>query len=180
LSNIDYAAFTEQGKLNWPLILGLAVIKLFDALTQEEGFQSPQKVREASLAVLNAIPTSWVSDDSQFAADMKRVIIYEKLDRRREWCTRKVGKAICIHLNDGTDCPQCEKFEGCHEREERIEPWRLFHSAVDVFDRRNLISKPVFREILKGNKSQRKAKLSDALTKTSDEVESAEEVDTDE
>lgn len=133
--------FEEQGlvlgdKINWAYILAQAVIALHNALLQEEGSQSEQKVREASLAVFNSIPTSWVKTDPQFAEDLKNCFDVVETDDRNIWCGKRVGS------------PKIRK-------EEKLNPWRLYHAAVDVFDRRNMLSKPVFTEILTGNKFQK-------------------------
>jgi hypothetical protein len=130
--------FEEQGlvlgdRINWAFVLAKAVITLHDALCKVEGEQSEQQVREASLAVYNSIPTSWVSSDQKFADDLKNCFDVIKIDDRKEWCGRKVGK------------PKIRK-------EDKLNPWRLYHACVDVFDRRNLLNKPIFTEIMTGRK----------------------------
>ena len=132
----------EQGlvlgdRMNWPYILATSVINLHNAIRKVEGEQSEQEVREAALAVFNSIPSAWVLADDQFREDLKKCFDSVEFDKRREWCGRKVGP------------PKIE-------REERLNPWRLYHTCVDVFNRRNLLSKPVFTEVATGRKFQKK------------------------
>jgi hypothetical protein len=63
-----------------------------------------------------------------------------EIDDRAEWCGKKVG------------APKIRK-------EERLNPWRLYHTCVDVFHRRNLLSKPIFTEIATGRHFQKDKKV---------------------
>jgi len=108
-------------------------MNLFNAIVKVEGEQSTQEVREASLAVFNSIPTSWIKMDDQFRKDLEECFVEVEVDERREWCGQKVGP------------PKIRK-------EKQLEPWRLYHTCVDVFQRRHLLSKPVFQEIMTGRR----------------------------
>lgn len=126
-------SLTLGDRINWPFILGTSVMNLFNAIVKVEGEQSDQEVREAALAVFNSIPTSWIKSDPQFAKDLEECFDKIEVDERKEWCGRKVGEPNI-------------------KNEDRLNPWRLYHACVDVFQRRNLLSKPVFQEIMTGKR----------------------------
>lgn len=123
--------------MNWAYILATSIINLHSAIVKVEGEQSEQEVREAALAVYNSIPTAWVLADPQFKEDLKKCFDTIETDGRAEWCGKKVGK------------PKIKK-------EEQLNPWRLYHTCVDVFHRRNLLSKPIFTEIMTGKRFKEK------------------------
>ena len=134
--------FEEQGltlgdRINWPFILGTSILNLYSSIVKVEGEQSEQEVREAVLAVFNSIPTSWIKSDPQFKKDLEECFDPVEIDDRKEWCGRKVGQ------------PKIRK-------EDRINPWRLYHACVDVLQRRSLLSKPVFKEIATGKRYQKR------------------------
>lgn len=106
-------------------------MNLHSSIIKVEGEQSEQEVREAALAVFNSIPSAWVIADKVFLEDLNKCFDTVETDDRTEWCGRKVGK------------PKIKK-------EDRLNPWRLYHTCVDVFHRRNLLNKPVFNEIMTG------------------------------
>jgi len=128
----------EQGlvlgdRMNWAYILANAVMNLHTAIVKVEGQQSEQETKEAALAVFNSIPTAWVVSDEQFSKDLKKCFDETEVDQRAEFCGRKVGK------------PKIKK-------EQRLNAWRLYHTCVDVFHRRNLLNKPVFNEVMTGRR----------------------------
>lgn len=114
-------------RLNWPYILGNAVLNFHNSIIKIEGAQSEQEVREAALCLYNSIPSAWVKVDKQFEKDLKEAIKEEKVDVRKEWCGRKVGKP---------------KFE----KQEKLDPYKLYHACINVFQRRGLLSKTIFTE----------------------------------
>jgi len=74
-----------------------------------------------------------VLSDPKFQEDLKKCFDVIETDGRKEWCGKKVGPPKVL-------------------KEERLNPWRLYHTCVDVFNRRNLLSKPVYTEIATGRK----------------------------
>ena len=137
--------FEEQGlvlgdRINWAFILATSVLNLHTAIVKVEGEQSTQEIREAALAVFNSIPTAWVVADKQFREDLGKCFDIIKVDDRVEWCGRKVGN------------PKIRK-------EEVLNPWRLYHTCVDVFNRRNLLSKPIFTEIATGRRFKKEKQI---------------------
>lgn len=136
--------FEEQGlvlgdRINWAYILATSVMNLHAAIVKVEGEQSTQEIREAVLAVFNSIPTAWVVADDQFREDLGKCFDISEVDNRREWCGLKVG-AFKIR------------------KEECLNPWRLYHTCVDVFHRRHLLSKPIFTEIMTGRHFKKEKK----------------------
>jgi len=117
-----FPSLTIKDKINWPFILGDMVLKFHEAIVKVEGEQSEQEVREAVLALNASIPTSWKESDPSYRTEASKAVIKRKIDVRKEWCGHKVGK------------PK-------YEREEIIDPYRLFNCIVDLLDRRGLISR---------------------------------------
>jgi len=109
-------------RINYPFIIASAILKFHDAIIKVEGEQSEQEVREAAVSLYNSIPSSWWDD--KFQDDKKKAVIKEKVDMRREWCGRKVGKP---------------KFK----TELKVEPYKLFHACIDLIDRRHLLNKVI-------------------------------------
>jgi hypothetical protein len=114
-------------RINWPYILAVAVLKFQEAIVKVEGEQSEQEVREAALFLRSLIPDAWVKADEKWKEELKKVVITKKVDMRKEWCGRRVGKP---------------KFQN----EEIVEPYKLGHACVNVFHRRGLLSKTIFTE----------------------------------
>jgi len=107
--------------------LGNAILNFHNAIVKPEGLQSEQEVREAALCLYNSIPTQWIKVDTEFAKDLKTAVTKREVDARKEWCGQKVGKP---------------KFE----KEEIIDPYKLYHACINVFQRRGLLSKTIFTE----------------------------------
>ena len=114
-------------RINWPYILGQGVINFQTSIIKVEGEQSEQEVREAALCLYNSIPDAWIKADKEFEKDIKKAVQTRKVDARKEWCGRRVGKP---------------KFE----KEDYIDPYKLYHACVNVFHRRGLLSKTIFTE----------------------------------
>ena len=114
-------------RINWPYILGQGVINFQTSIIKVEGEQSEQEVREAALCLYNSIPDAWIKADKEFEKDIKKAVQTRKVDARKEWCGKKVGKP---------------KFE----KEDFIDPYKLYHACVNVFHRRGLLSKTIFTE----------------------------------
>ena len=114
-------------RINWPYILGQGVINFQTSIIKVEGEQSEQEVREAALCLYNSIPDAWIKADKEFEKDIKKAVQTRKVDARKEWCGKRVGKP---------------KFE----KEDFIDPYKLYHACVNVFHRRGLLSKTIFTE----------------------------------
>jgi len=114
-------------RINWPYILGSAVINFHGSIIKVEGQQSEQEVREAALCLYNSIPKAWIKADNEFDREIKQAVKTKKVDARKEWCGRKVGK------------PK-------YRREDYVDPYKLYNACVNVFHRRGLLSKTVFTE----------------------------------
>lgn len=114
-------------RINWPYILGNAVLNFHNSIIKVEGEQSEQEVREAALCLYNSIPKAWIKADKEFEKEIKEAVKTRKVDARREWCGRRVGKP---------------KFE----KENFIDPYKLYNCCVNVFQRRGLLSKTIFTE----------------------------------
>lgn len=114
-------------RINWPYILGMGVVNFQNSIIKVEGEQSEQEVKEAALCLYNSIPSAWMKADIEFDKDVKEAIKKRKVDVRKEWCGKKVGPS---------------KFEN----EEYIDPYKLYHACVNIFQRRGLLSKTIYTE----------------------------------
>ncbi len=123
----DLTSLILGDRINWPFILGTSVLNFFNSVVKMEGEQSEQEVREAAITMYNSIPSQWVKADDQFRAELKEAIKEREVDARREWCGKKIGKLKT-------------------KQEEYIDPYKLYHSCVNVFQRRGLLSKTIFTE----------------------------------
>ena len=141
------------------------ILNFCNAIVKPESEQSEQEVRESVMVLFNSVPTSWIENDKYWNEDLKTSIIYEKVDNRNQWCNRRVGIPYCPHLNDSVECPKCEKFDGCPVKEEKVQPYRLFHCVVNCLDRMNMLSKKAKIEVIDG-----KFKITE-LTEDNDGVE---------
>lgn len=114
-------------RINYPYLLANALLNFQNAIIKVEGQQSEQEVREAVLCIYTLIPDVWTKADKDFHKDKKKAVITRKIDVRKEWCHRKIGEP---------------KFED----EEVIDPYKLLHACINVFQRRGLLSKTIFTE----------------------------------
>ncbi|MFX0142206.1 MAG: hypothetical protein ACFFDN_51685 [Candidatus Hodarchaeota archaeon] len=114
-------------RINWPFILGKSVLKFQEAVIKVEGEQSEQEIRESSIVMATLIPDNWTKADKEYKKDKKKAIVKRKVDIRKEWCGRKIGKP---------------KFKV----EKVTDPYALAHACVNVFQRRGLLSKTIFTE----------------------------------
>jgi len=129
LSEQQFPTLTVKDKINYPFILGNALLKFQEAIVKVEGQQSEQEVRESALCLFNLIPTIWYDD--QFKKDLEKATVKVKVDIRNEWCGKKVGKP---------------KFEN----QDQIQPYRLVNAVVDLLERRELLSKKERIEKIEG------------------------------
>ena len=120
---------TIKDKINFPFILGNAILKFHEAIIKAEGFQSEQETREAALVLFNSIPDSWRLSDEQFDKDLKKAVIKTKEDARPIYCGKRVGK------------PRYKTVEV-------IDPYKVYHACLNVMDRRGLLSKSAKEEII--------------------------------
>lgn len=127
MSNQQQEGLVLGDRINFPYILGNAIINFQNAIIKVEGQQSEQEVREAALVIFNLIPSAWTKADTQFTEDKKEATITRQVDVRKEWCGRKVGE------------PKLEP-------EDIVDPYKLFHACINVFQRRGLLSKTMFTE----------------------------------
>jgi len=123
----DQQSLMLGDRINWPFILANAVLKFHEAIVREEGAQSEQQVREAALTLRQSIPDAWIKADEQFKKDLENATITVKVDKRKIFMGRPVGK------------PKIED-------EDDLDPYRLYHACVNVFQRRGLLSKTIFTE----------------------------------
>lgn len=124
-------------RLNWAYFLGSGVLKYLGSIIREEGDLSEQQVRESTLAIFDMCVSNWV--DKQFQEDLKKCLEEVEVDDRKEFCGMKVGKKK-IRI------------------EKKIDAHRLAHAVYDLWDRRNLLSKPVWTEVFTGRKYKGKEK----------------------
>lgn len=124
----------EQGlmlgdRINWPYILGMSILKVDETIVKYEGAQSEQEVREAVLSLYDKIPEAWTANDEKWKKDLEEAIEEIEVDDRNIWCGVRVGEP---------------KFR----KEEKINPHRLLRACVNVFNRRGLLSKTIFQEVM--------------------------------
>ncbi len=124
---IEQQSLMLGDRINWPFILGNGVLKFQTAIVKAEGEQSEQEVREAALALYNSIPDAWTKADDQFRKDIANAITTTKVDKRKIFMGKPVGK------------PKIED-------EESLDPYKLYHACVNVFQRRGLLSKTIYTE----------------------------------
>ena len=141
---------TIRDKVNWSFVLANEILNFCNAIVKPEGLQSEQETREAVMCLFNSLPSSWIENDKDFEEDLKNSVIYAKVDNRAEWCGKRVGKPYCPHLKDAVQCPKCKNFKKCTVKEEKIEPYRLFHCIVNCLDKMNMLSKKSKIEIIDG------------------------------
>ena len=114
-------------RINYPYILATALLKFEEAVVKVEGERSEQETKEAALVVDSFIPDAWIKADSEYKDERQKATLKRKVDTRKEFCGKKVGKP---------------KFED----QEYVEPYKLIHACVNVFQRRGLLSKTIFTE----------------------------------
>ena len=127
MSDVQEASLMLGDRINWPYILGNGVLKFQESIIKVEGEQSEQQVREAALSLFNSIPDAWVKADDKFREDLKEATEEVEVDARPVWCGVRVGpKKVRV--------------------EEKINPYRMYHACVNVFQRRGLLSKTIYTE----------------------------------
>jgi len=123
----DEETLTLGGRINWTYILGRATLKYLETIVKAEGLQSEQEIREAALVMSTLIPDAWIKADKKYSDDKEKAIEKRQVDVRKEWCGQKIGEP---------------KFE----TEEVVDPYKLAHACVNVFQRRGLLSRTIFSE----------------------------------
>lgn len=131
MSDKSELSLTIGDKINWPFILGNAILKFQESIVKPEGMQSDQQVRESAMVLYNMIPSSWYLDDELFVEDLTNATIKIKVDTRTIWCGVRCGE-----LKDHP--PRIE---------EEIDPYRLVNACVNLLDRRGYLSKKVWKQI---------------------------------
>lgn len=124
-------------RINWPYILGMTILKVDETIVRKEGSQSEQQVRESVLAVYDKIPDAWVKTDKQWKKDIDEAIKEIDVDVRPVWGGIKLSEEYC--RNNGIPIT---------EKKEKIDPHKLLHACVNVFQRRSLLSKTIYQEVM--------------------------------
>ncbi len=114
-------------RINYPYILANALLKFQEAVVKVEGERSEQEATEAAMVIDAFIPDAWIKADEAFKKEREEAMPVKEVDARKDWCGRKVGK------------PKLEKRVV-------IDPYKLVHANINVFQRRGLLSKTLFGE----------------------------------
>lgn len=114
-------------RINYPYILASALMKFQEAVVKVEGERSEQETTEAALVIDAFIPDAWIKADKEYTSEKEKATEKKNVDVRKEYCGRKIG---------------APKFE----EQVIVNPYKLVHANINVFQRRGLLSKTIFTE----------------------------------
>jgi hypothetical protein len=131
MSNSNYMgqmpSLVLGGRVNHLYLLANAILQFQTAIIKPEGLQSEQETRESALCFYYTIPKGWW--DEEFIEEKAKAVITEVIDQRNEWCGKKCGNKIF----EGPGKNQIE--------EEKLDPYRLYSSCINLLDRKHLLTK---------------------------------------
>ena len=120
-------SLTIKDKLNYPYLLAMQFITIQKVILNMEFSQ--REIKEAVLGLVQMIPDSWKDED--WEKDEKEAEIKTEIDHRRFWCGVKMLPELYVKQYGKSP------FETILE----YNPNKLFHAAVNLLDRRGLITR---------------------------------------
>lgn len=123
----ELPSLTIKDKVNFPYILANQMLTFQKAILNQEF--SEREIREAVNGFVELIPDSWKDED--WKSDLEKAKVIEKKDVRPVVAgTIRMSKEVCSRLGIPV-----------FNEEETYDSYKLFHSCVNLLDRRGMISK---------------------------------------
>jgi len=115
-------------RLNFPYIIGLALIQYINCRNKPDKEFSPEQVKESALAVSKLIPPEM--EDKKYKEDVESSYTLMKADQRDYWCGHRVG-----------DKPIWKIFK-------KLDPARLIQSVMSLLHRRKMLGRSIPQELM--------------------------------
>jgi len=123
----ELPSLTIKDKMNYPYLLAAQFLTIQKAILNRE--YSEQEKKEAVQGLVDMTPDSW--KDEEWQKELKKAEVKTIIDHRQKWCC--VLESVEIYMEQWGKSP----FETVIE----YDPNKLFHSCVNLFDRRGLITR---------------------------------------
>jgi hypothetical protein len=149
LSMYPEASLTVRDRLNFSFLLANQILTIQKATLNLEF--SAEEVREAVEGLMHMIPTAW--KDKKFMIDVQNAQIELIVDIRPTFC----GKPIDINVCKRRGLPT-------YIRNVSFDYYDLFQSCIDLLNRRGVLSRRIYKEIMTGvkTKSEQAADVAEA------------------
>jgi hypothetical protein len=126
---------TIKDRINHPYILANQILTIQKAILNLEN--STQITQEAVEGLIHIIPNLW--KDEQYENELDDAYKEEDVDIRPQFCGNKASFAFC----------QKHKLETTKKRK-TLEHWKGLQTCINLLDRRGMISKRAYKEIMTG------------------------------
>lgn len=137
------AELTLRDRINYTYLLAEQIVTFQKAILNMD--LSEDEINEAIDGLVNMIPKSW--RDSKFRRDIRKATSKTKIDVRPTFCGLKASVKYCIDNGIAVFVEQ-------EERDYK----KLFQACINLFDRRKLLTKRVYTEIMTGRRFKGKGK----------------------
>jgi hypothetical protein len=119
------AQLTLKDRLNFPYLLANQILTFQKAILNME--YSEREIKEAIEGFVHLIPENW--KDDKWKKEIGAAETVEKVDNRKEWCGRKIGK------------PKIEEHK-------TFDYYKMFQACINLLDRKKMLSRTVLIEEL--------------------------------
>lgn len=138
------AELTLRDRINFPYLLAQQIMTFQQAILNMD--LSTDEINEAIEGLLRMIPESW--KDDKFSKAVEDAVSKVTVDVRPTYCGLKASYKFCI---DNGIVPTIEQEEKDY--------YALFQACIDLFDRRQLLSKYAYTEIMTGRRFKKAQEL---------------------
>jgi len=128
---------TLKDRINYPYILANTILAIHKMMLNPDF--TIADFSEAIQSFLDQLPNSWQETDKKWKKALKNAMTKRKVDVRPKFCGIVASEQFC--KAHGVN-PFTEK--------EEYDYHKLYHACIDLLDRRGLISKKTFTEVMTG------------------------------
>ena len=139
LSQYPEASLTVRDRLNFSFLLANQILTIQKATLNLEF--SAEEVREAVEGLMHMIPTAW--KDKKFTTDVANAQIELIVDIRPTFCGKPMDIGICKKRNLPT-----------FKTTVSFDYYDLFQACIDLLNRRGVLSRRIYKEIMTGTKTR--------------------------
>jgi hypothetical protein len=126
---------TIKDRINHPYILASQILTIQKAILNLEN--SAQITQEAVEGLIHIIPDPWKDED--YKKELQEAYVDKEIDIRPEFCGNKATLIFCQKHKVNTT-----------KTEKRLHYWKGLQACINLLDRRGMISKKIFTEIMTG------------------------------
>lgn len=155
LEEFPEAQLQIKDRLPYNFLLAQAVLTWLKAILNIQ--YSAEELREFVQGLIGMLPTSW--KDPEFYSDLENAQLLIPVDSRPVFCEQPATDSYCRKHGIST-VGYVKSFDY----------FKVYNAVTDLLSRRNMLLKPVYKEIMTGNKANETDSAYDAEPLTDQEI----------